>query len=203
MAEEIDIESNNNLANTVSVTPEVENTNQSTVSSPISNKFPDKFSNSLGTHVVNFEQDYNNLSPIDTTTFNDSINIALEGMPNLERNQPYFDMIDSVAIDMDKYPFQVSNNNMNSPVPGRAGTDYNPWETNTGEIDLSTANGRTAFLASSQQSTAKFKNILPTTPMGYEAPQEYSARRYNLDRYYRHPNFAELGFHPFANNEEY
>ena len=203
MAEEIDIESNNNLANTVSVTPEVENTNQSTVSSPISNKFPDKFSNSLGTHVVNFEQDYNNLSPIDTTTFNDSINIALEGMPNLERNQPYFDMIDSVAIDMDKYPFQVSNNNMNSPVPGRAGTDYNPWETNTGEIDLSTANGRTAFLASSQQSTAKFKNILPTTPMGYEAPQEYSARRYNLDRYYRHPNFAELGFHPFANNEVY
>ena len=202
MAEETNIESTENLVNEANVNP-VPITDQSTISNPVSTNFPETFTGP-GTHVVNYNQDFNDLSLIDATTFNDSINIALEGLPNLERNQPYFDMIDRAAVDMSNYPIMLSNNNMDSLFPGRAGTNYNPWETTTGEIDLNTANGRAAFLASAEQSSAlTFGDQIPKTPIGYEEPQTYSARRYNLDRYYRHPRFAELGFHPFANNEAY
>ena len=216
MAEELNIESNEILDNTTNVVPEINDTSLPEtpvvqtpnidvpgMNNPVETKFPENFADNLGTNNVNFDQGYNDLSMVDDMTFNDSINIALENMPNLERNQPYFDMIDTAALDMDKYPAVFPNNNMNSIFPGRAGTNFNPWETDTGNIDLSTANGRSAFLAASHQSNAKYKNLIPQTPIGFEPPQEYSARRYNLDRYFRHPNFAELGFHPFANNEAY
>ena len=216
MAEELNIESNEILDNTTNVAPEIDNASLPEtpvvqtpnidvpgMNNPVETKFPENFADNLGTNNVNFDQGYNDLSMVDGMTFNDSINIALENMPNMERNQPYFDMIDTAAVDMDKYPAVFLNNNMNSMFPGRAGTNFNPWETDTGNIDLSTANGRSAFLAASHQSNAKYKNLIPQTPIGFEPPQEYSARRYNLDRYFRHPNFAELGFHPFANNEAY
>ena len=216
MAEELNIESNEILDNTTNVAPEINdaslpetpvvqtpNIDVPGMNNPVETKFPENFADNLGTNNVNFDQGYNDLSMVDGMTFNDSINIALENMPNMERNQPYFDMIDTAAVDMDKYPAVFLNNNMNSMFPGRAGTNFNPWETDTGNIDLSTANGRSAFLAASHQSNAKYKNLIPQTPIGFEPPQEYSARRYNLDRYFRHPNFAELGFHPFANNEAY
>jgi hypothetical protein len=202
MAEETNIESTENLANDANINTAV-NVDQPTTNTPVSNNFPNTFTGP-NTHVVNYNQDYNDLSLIDATTFNDSINIALEGMPNLERNEPYFDMIDRAAVDMDKYPIMISNNDMDSLFPGRAGTNYNPWETSTGDIDLNTENGRAAFLAAGEKNTIEpFGDLIPKTPLGYVEPQTYSARRYNLDRYYRHPKFAEFGFHPFANNEAY
>ena len=204
MAEETNIESNENIADSANITPEISTpVDVSTqISDPASKVFPDDISGP-GTHIVNFEQDYNDLSVIDATTFNDSINIALENMPNLERNQAYFDMIDRAAVDMDKYPAMFSNNNMDDLLPGRAGTNYDPFSATTGEIDLNSANGRAAFLAASEQTTAKFSGLVEPTPLGYTEPQEFGARRYNLDRYYRHPRFADLGFNPFANNEAY
>ena len=62
-------------------------------------------------------------------------------------------MIDRAAVDMDKYPIMISNNDMDSLFPGRAGTNYNPWETSTGDIDLNTENGRAAFLAAGEKNT--------------------------------------------------
>jgi len=34
-------------------------------------------------------------------------------------------------------------------------------------------------------------------------PIAFSAKKTQFDRYYNHPNFARLGFHPYSNNEEY
>ena len=199
MAEEFNIESNENLSSSPELIPESNIGNNTIINPSIDNSLNNI--SGPGTGVVNYEHDFTDLSIIDGTTFNDSVQIALDGMPNLERNQPFFDMIDEAAVDMDKYPAMFSNNNMDSPFPGRAGTNYNPFETSTGEIDLSTENGRSNFLAASQTITSE--SYGPTKPQGFIEPQEFSARRYNLDRFYRHPNFAELGFHPFANNEAY
>ena len=155
-----------------------------------------------GTGIVNFDQPYPDITGYDVETFEDAVDEAIEiqGMPNLEMNQPFFDMIDRAAVDLNKYPIMFSNNDMNATYPGRAGTDFNPFRTNTGIPDLDTPNGIKAYLASAVDLT---KAIKPNTTPGYKDPFYYSARRYDLDRYYRHPDFAELGFHPFANNDAY
>jgi hypothetical protein len=153
-----------------------------------------------GTGVVNFDSPY---PEYDAQTFEDVVNdaIQVQGMPNLEINQPFIDMIDNAAIEVDKYPIMFSNNDMNSAYPGRAGTDYDPFRTSTGIPDMSTSNGIKAFLSTAIDVTNVIKG--PNKTPGYRDPFHYSARDYNMDRYYRHPRFADLGFHPMANNEAY
>ena len=156
-----------------------------------------------GTGIVNFDQPYPEIGNYNTELFEDVVDQAIEiqGMPNLEMNQPFYNMIDRAAIDMDKYPIMFSNNDMNAAYPGRAGTDWNPFRTSTGIPDLSSPNGIKAFLSSAVDLTQKIKG--PTETPGYRDPFHYSARDYDLDRYYRHPRFADLGFHPMADNESY
>jgi len=156
-----------------------------------------------GTGIVNFEEPYPGNFNYDTELFEDVVDQAIEiqGMPNLEMNQPFFDMIDRAAIDIDKYPIMFSNNDMNAAYPGRAGTDFDPFRTSTGIPDLSTQNGIKAFLSSAVDVTKQIKG--PDKTPGYRDPFHYSARDYDLDRYYRHPRFSDLGFHPMADNEAY
>ena len=133
-----------------------------------------------GTGIVNFDQPYPDITGYDIPTFEDAVDEAIEtqGMPNLEMNQPFFDMIERAAVDLDKYPIMFSNNDMNAGYPGRAGTDFNPFRTNTGIPDLNTANGIKAFLSSAVDLT---KAVKPNTTPGYKDPFYYSARRYDLD----------------------
>ena len=153
--------------------------------------------------VVNFDTPYPDLSGYDPVLFEDSVDIGIQdqGMPNLEMNQPFFDMIDRAAVNLNKYPVLFSNNDMNDRFPGRAGTDFDPFRTSSGIPDLSTSNGIKAYLSNAVEFSKQVKG--PNKTKGYKDPFYYSARRYELDRYYRHPRFADLGFHPFANNDAY
>jgi len=129
-----------------------------------------------------------------------AIDVARELAPEFD-DQPFKDMIDAHALDMSKYPAQLPNSNMNSIFPGNAGNSFNPFEVDTGNFNLSTPEGRKSFLASSPQVTSAISS--PTSTPAYSHPISYNARKYELDRYYAHPDFAELGFHPFANNDAY
>tara|TARA_R100000988_G_scaffold103712_1_gene84380 strand:- start:702 stop:16298 length:15597 start_codon:yes stop_codon:yes gene_type:complete len=155
-----------------------------------------------GTDVVNFDNAYPDMGSYDPILFDDAVNDAIQtqGMPNLEINQPFRDMIDAAAVDLNKYPALFSNNDLDSLFPGRSGTDYDPFRQSSGIPDLSTSNGIKAYLSHAVEFTKATK---PNMTPGYKDPFYYSARRYNLDRYYRHPRFADLGFHPFADNETY
>jgi hypothetical protein len=154
-----------------------------------------------GTGIVNFDDTYP--GGYDVELFEDVVDQAIEiqGMPNLEMNQPFFDMIDRAAVDLNKYPIMFSNNDMNAAYPGRAGTDWDPFRTSTGIPDLSSSNGIKAFLSTAIDKTHEIKG--PNQTPGYKDPFHYSARDYNMDRYYRHPRFTDLGFNPMADNEAY
>lgn len=43
----------------------------------------------------------------------------------------------------------------------------------------------------------------PYSPVGYTDPVFFSKERINFDRYYNHPEYNNLGFHPFRDNETY
>ena len=155
-----------------------------------------------GTGIVNFDNAYPDMGAYDPMLFEDAVDEAIQtqGMPNLEINQPFRDMIDAAAVDLNKYPALFSNNDINSMFPGRAGTNFDPFRQSSGLPDLSTSNGIKAYLSHAVEFTKATK---PNMTPGYKDPFYYGARRYNLDRYYRHPRFADLGFHPFADNETY
>mgnify|MGYP003132138973 CR=1 FL=1 len=151
---------------------------------------------------VNLNESYPDMPGYDVETFESAIDFATEGMPNLEINQPFKDMIDAAAVDLNKYSFSVSpNNDLNELYPGRAGSDFNPFRQSSATPDFNTANGRKAFMFQTQDIVKKeFPN---KNASGYQDPYYFGAKRYEMDRYYHHPRFSDLGFHPFANNEEY
>lgn len=91
--------------------------------------------------------------------------------------------------------------NLNTPYPGQSVGQYDPRKQVT-PPDMSTAEGSIRGLQLAMNSR------LPQGALGQEKPQIadpiYSSRKATaFDRYYEHPQFAKLGFHPYANNEEY
>jgi|TARA_R110001606_G_scaffold377235_2_gene536207 hypothetical protein len=209
MADPINVENNNSttegldVSNALEMPSGIDNAESSLAPEIIETPYTSEVSNvpdSPG--IVNFENTYPDLNGYDPMLFEESVDVGIQtqGMPNLELNQPFFDMIDRAAVDLNKYPVLFSNNNMDDLFPGRAGTDFDPFRTSSGVPDLNSANGIKAYLSGAVEFT---KQIKPNTTPGYKDPFYYSARRYELDRYYRHPKFADLGFHPFADNEAY
>mgnify|MGYP003625676096 FL=1 len=150
---------------------------------------------------VTFDQPYPSMPGYDVETFESAIDFATEGMPNMEINQPFKDMIDAAAVDLDKYPSSIApNNDLNDIYPGRAGSTFNPFGESSGVPDFNSANGRRAIM--SQTQGVAIDAAGPNKTPGYKDPFYYGAQRFEMDRYYRHPRFNDLGFHPFANNEE-
>ncbi len=150
---------------------------------------------------VTFDQPYPSMPGYDVETFESALNFATEGMPNMEINQPFKDMIDAAAVDLDKYPSSIApNNDLNDIYPGRAGSTFNPFGESSGVPDFNSANGRRAIM--SQTQGVAIDAAGPNKTPGYKDPFHYGAQRFEMDRYYRHPRFNDLGFHPFANNEE-
>ena len=180
----------------INLTPEVfDNTNL-----PTENTMMEDEKSVVG--GVNFNDPYPDMPGYDVETFENAIDFAIEGMPNLEINQPFKDMIDAAAVDLDRYSFSISpNNDLNQLYPGRAGSDFNPFRQSSAVPDLGTANGRKAFLFQTQDIVDQ--EFPSKNPSGYRDPFYFGAKRYEMDRYYHHPRFSDLGFHPFANNEEY
>ena len=149
--------------------------------------------------VVNFNNAYPDMSQFNAETFSDAVQLATEGLPNLENNQPYRDMIDNAAYKIN-FTVPVANNNLNDLFPGRAANDFDPFRTSSGIPDNNTRNGRKAAFASLQAETAR---MAPDKSPGYKDPYYYGLKKFNMDRYYRHPKFQDLGFHPFVDNESY
>ena len=95
--------------------------------------------------------------------------------------------VDRYQSDMFKYGPEVIGN-MSSPLPGVVDIGYNPSKNNI--ADLSPVD-RLALLA---DAPSDFKNV-PSTP-------EYAnIKASNFDRFYASPNYNQLGFQPYANNE--
>ena len=159
----------------------------------------DKEINGPGTGVVDFETRFEN-NFVNEDSFAGAVDIAIQSQPKFD-DQPYLDMLDAHAIDMSKYPVQLPNSNLNAPYPGIAGNTFSPFEKDSGKFNLNTAEGREAFLSSTQDVTAA--QAEPNMTPEYIDPISYSSRKYELDRYYNHPRFKDLGFHPFANNDAY
>lgn len=139
------------------------------------------------------------MNGFDVQTFSDAVEFATEGMPNLEMNQPFIDMIDAAAVDLDKYSLPMPSSDMNSIYPGTASTRFNPFNENTGRINLNSRNGRRNLMSQTQGIT---NQLFPNQTPGYRDPFVFGQKKFEMDRYYHHPRFADLGFHPFANNEE-
>ena len=198
------------MADDLNITGEDFNINNSApveadVNLNVNNTFADTLTSEDQNSIINgvtFDEPYPAMPGYDVQTFESAIDFATEGMPNLEINDPFRNMIDAAAVDLDKYSFSIPpNNNLNQLYPGRAGSSFDPFRQTSGIPDLDTTNGKKAFLSQALNET------IATTPdktvKGYKAPFFYGAKRFELDRYYNHPRFSDLGFHPFANNEEY
>jgi len=89
----------------------------------------------------------------------------------------------------------------NSPYPGNVSPNRNPFANQTGQMDLSTSQGRKDFLGgiADQVNSKHYK------PHGgqWQSPIVYGMKQKNLDRYMNHSSFKDLGFHPYFDNETF
>lgn len=85
---------------------------------------------------------------------------------------------------------------VNSRMPSNASGRYNPHSQKAG-VNLSTPEGKISLLHN------LLNNAKPTGEVKIADPISIGIRESNFDRYYKHPKFAKLGWHPYANNEEY
>tara|TARA_R110002020_G_scaffold29814_1_gene94165 strand:- start:6747 stop:23012 length:16266 start_codon:yes stop_codon:yes gene_type:complete len=115
-------------------------------------------------------------------------------------SNPYTDMIDIVSSDLE--PFAMEGGFSFGDRPEKASPNYNPYDELTGDFDLTTPEGQKKAL----QGVGDYVN--KTTPLDinkevYREPVHYGIKSSNLDRYYLHNHYDELGFHPFQDTESY
>ena len=153
---------------------------------------------------IHLNEPYPDLSGIDDHTIANAIDEATEvyGQLDAQVDQSYLDMFNKVSVDLEGigYDFGFTNSSYN-PFPGRATANFDPFNQSSGVPDLGSSNGRNIFMMQSGQKAVDLAGDDPAP--GYQDPYTFGVRRFELDRFYRHPNFQELGFHPFANNDAY
>lgn len=86
--------------------------------------------------------------------------------------------------------------NMSDPNPTLSTDTYNPFKQRHG-AGISTPEGKIQLIRNAGL-MAK-----PTGEVKIADPIYAGIRSHNFDRYYKHPEFNALGWHPYANNEEY
>ena len=90
----------------------------------------------------------------------------------------------------------------NSPYPGNNTDNRNPFTYATGQIDLSTGQGRKDYFNSIAQQTNESYRGAPHGGQ-WQSPIVYGIKQRNVDRYMSHPKFQDLGFHPYVDNETF
>ena len=115
--------------------------------------------------------------------------------PNLDTE--YVKMINAAAPSLNRYAPDALGN-MNSPYPTQATPGYDPMKQQL-PPDLTSSDGISRYLSNSYSEAADAVSDIPVV----EDPIYSSRKSTNFDRYYNHPNFNDLGFHPYANNEQY
>ena len=134
-----------------------------------------------------FEPSYNWLDTPDMPEFDPALDAGY-----IQQIQHYQPIIEQYA--------PSSLGNLNTPFPDQSTGQYSPVKQQT-PPNMATAEG-------SQRAMELAMNSPVPVNLGEKKPQIadpiYSSRKATaFDRYYEHPKFAELGFHPYANNEEY
>ena len=110
------------------------------------------------------------------------------------------DLIDKTSIDLNKYSgFIPPNNNIDSPLPGKATSTFNPVEENTGLFDLSTSEGRENSMNAKLNKSIGENGVNPAPTAMPDI--HFSEEVFNFDRFYSHPRYSDLGFNLFADNE--
>lgn len=111
----------------------------------------------------------------------------------------YVKMLNSYKPIINNYA-PTSLGNMNTPYPENSTGQYNPRLQQL-PADINTPEGTLRNLQN-QIANPQLVDLGPEKPQIAD-PIYASKKAVNFDRYYEHPKFAELGFHPYANNEEY
>lgn len=87
----------------------------------------------------------------------------------------------------------------NPPSLSKMGKISGSDEIDPSGFDRNTSQGRNNSFSSALQQGQRDVGANPTP--GYQEPFHFSEKAFNMDRYHLHPNFADLGFNPLANNE--
>ena len=115
-------------------------------------------------------------------------------------NPDYVSQIDRYSAVINPYaPSSLAN--FNTPVPGQSVGQYNPVAQQT-PPDMSTPEGAIRSLELAANKSYTKEQLADVKPVIAD-PIYSSSKATQFDRYYNHPKFAELGFHPYAKNEEY
>ena len=140
------------------------------------------------------------VSDIDFEDVADVMGSPSGGLANLQLVDPVFEgMLINAGRMINAAPPITGLHSIHNPYPGKATQHYNPYESST-PPDITTGEGKSKFLAQGVYETLTNgkKEVAP----GYIPDIQFGIRETNFDRYYAHPNYDELGFHPFRNNEE-
>jgi hypothetical protein len=129
-----------------------------------------------------FQSVYDFFSPPDTPEFNQIMDPEYENMLRQHAQQ-----INSYA------PAAIGN--LNTPTPTLSSETYNPTKQRTG-YNLSTPDGIHALLND-------FSGVIKSDKPVIANPIAAGIRESNFDRYYKHPKFSKLGWHPYADNESF
>ena len=111
---------------------------------------------------------------------------------------PLAKMTIDIATEMNHLAAFPADNIYDSNL-GYASNNYNPSKDNT-LPDLNSNEGVQEFLRGTQQSVVD-SGLDKDPGHGYQPPFIGGIKRFNADRYYSMPIYAELGFNPFVNNE--
>ncbi len=130
--------------------------------------------------------------PPELAVFDESVDPEYQAMLN-----EHSDMVNRFAM--------PATSNYNNPDPGQATGLFNPYQQGQAP-DLSTAEGKMRALHSLgdiKVDKVKGNDIFSDPTANIADPIAVGIRESSFDRYYAHPKFAELGWHPYADNETY
>jgi len=128
----------------------------------------------------------------------ESVTDALTSAPSsiLPLDERFTKMIDAEAEAINQFPIGAFGN-IKSSNPGTASTTYNPLSQQQ-PPDLNSEEGRMRYIDSTGEEIDD-----DALNKGYQDPIETSVLRSNFDRFWTHPKFNKLGWHPYSNNDEY
>ena len=93
--------------------------------------------------------------------------------------------------------------NYNSPLPGPSMDQYNPRKQSS-KPDISSMQGKIRMFSDiGKQAPQPKRSIIGDNTRKISDPIYSGINQTQFDRYYNHPSFAKLGFHPYRNNEEF
>jgi uncharacterized protein (UPF0297 family) len=116
----------------------------------------------------------------------------------------YEGMLNAASAEINKY-IAPPTGNYNSPIPGTSMGNYNPEAQQTAP-DYNTMEGKIrAFdnIGKEGPKRSKYASTFGSMDTKIADPVISGVAATQFDRYYSHPAFDSLGFHPYRNNEEF